>query len=230
MFEVAGNGNQFTLSSVDAGYRINSWPGFSIGYAHLQSFEIQGLDEEKITVTDDLSNDHTDVTRYFRFSGDGIKLAAKACLAPSARLSLDSQVSAVWEQSIRSRPGDKGKLWQEAGREYHRSAEANEVLYIPAETGAVRRKAGLFRLYWQTSTCTMYWTCGLKKWSNPECGGKRIYFVTPMTFLGCSNTKTMPGSSIRHCRNGWQNSTWRQPRTKRGMGITLSCIEQAKRS
>ena len=61
----------------------------------------------------------------------------------------------------------------------------------------------------------MYWTCGLKRWSNPECGGGRIYFGTPMTFLGCFNTRMMLESSMRRCRNDWLSSIWKQPRTRR---------------
>lgn len=95
MIEIGGNSNTFTLTSADAGYRLYDWLEFSIGYAHLSSNEMSGLDKEIITVTDDDGTDHTDITRYFRFSGDGIKLSVKTSLSLSPRFSINSQISAV---------------------------------------------------------------------------------------------------------------------------------------
>ena len=95
MFEIGGNGNKFELISVDVGYRVFNWLSFSIGYAHMQSNEMSGLDKEIITVTDDKGSDYTDITRYFRFSGDGIKLGINTSLSLSPRFSINSQISAV---------------------------------------------------------------------------------------------------------------------------------------
>jgi TolB-like protein len=95
LLEIGGAGNYFLLFSVDAGYRVSDWLAFSLGYAHIGSSEMKGLDEANISVTDDESLVHPDVTRYFRFTGDGIQLAATASLSPSPRLSLGTRLAAI---------------------------------------------------------------------------------------------------------------------------------------
>lgn len=89
LMEVGGNENFFSISSIDVGYRVAKWLALSMGYAHLDSGEMSGLDSKKITVvTNEGSPRSYEVTRYFRFSGDGIKLAATAAVSPTVRLSL----------------------------------------------------------------------------------------------------------------------------------------------
>ena len=93
LIELGGNNNLFFLSSIDAGYRVTKWLALSLGYANILTMEMNGLDAKNITVTVDTQD--YGVTRYFRFSGDGIKLAATVTASPTSRLSLGGQLSAV---------------------------------------------------------------------------------------------------------------------------------------
>ncbi len=94
LFELSSNNNALTVVSIDAGYRLSKWLSLSLGYVHTQSAELHGMDSDKISVQDDELNYH-DTTRYFTFSGDGIKLAGEFTLSPTVRLSLGAQAAAV---------------------------------------------------------------------------------------------------------------------------------------
>lgn len=96
LMELGGNNNFFALSSIDAGYRVTKWLALSLGYAHITGREMNGLDTNKINVlTDETSPQSFEITRYFRFSGDGIKLAATVSTSPTTRLSLGGQLATV---------------------------------------------------------------------------------------------------------------------------------------
>lgn len=94
LFELSSNRNNLFMASVDAGYRLSKWLSLSLGYAHTQSEELHGIDSDKIYVEDDASALHY-TTRYFTFTGDGIKLAGEFTLSPTVRLSLGAQAAAV---------------------------------------------------------------------------------------------------------------------------------------
>ncbi len=93
LIEIGGNNNIFLLSSVDAGYRLTKWLVLSLGYANITAMEMNGLDAKEITIS--IPSGDYGVTRYFQFSGDGLKFAATIEASPTARLSLGGHLAAV---------------------------------------------------------------------------------------------------------------------------------------
>ncbi len=95
--ELSKSLNALLITSVDLGYRLNKWFVLSLGYAQINSSEINGIDKDKITVdtNETLPVPYNNISRYFRFTGDGIKLAASANIFPSVRFNLGVQVAAV---------------------------------------------------------------------------------------------------------------------------------------
>lgn len=97
LFELSDTVNSLVLTSIDLGYRLNNWLALSMGYAHINTSEINGIDTDRITVNtnETIPVSHSNISRYFRFSGDGVKLAASANISPSVRFTLGAQASVV---------------------------------------------------------------------------------------------------------------------------------------
>ena len=73
------DGNLLAITSIAVSYRLTDRIDVSVGYAHLAGGELEGLDQPKITVVDDLAGSHN-VTRHSRLNGDGVRLGASASL------------------------------------------------------------------------------------------------------------------------------------------------------
>lgn len=70
---------------VDIHYKWNSYLNIGFGYVGMDSGGITHLDDEKISVTDGNSIQHSNITRYYQFSGSGVRLSGILTLPVSAR-------------------------------------------------------------------------------------------------------------------------------------------------
>lgn len=100
LHELDGTNNNFSIFSIDTGYRVSKWLSFYLGYASLmnvpvdRNVELAGIDTPKITIEAQDSKDY-ETTRYFKFKAEGISIASEAVYSPTLRLSLGVRAGTI---------------------------------------------------------------------------------------------------------------------------------------
>ena len=86
-------------------------------------------------------------------------------------------------------------------------------MLVATEQG--RRKAEISARCFPIYSCTMCWTCGLRRESSDRSEGHAIWCAMRMILSAWSSTRTMPGRSSEPCGNGSRSSIWSYIRKRR---------------
>lgn len=93
VYDVTSNNTIFN-TGVDVHYRLADFVSIGLGYMYTSGMELNGFDVRTFTETGD-SGDFN-VTRYFRFISNGIKLSGNFYFSPSPRINLGFDVGGIF--------------------------------------------------------------------------------------------------------------------------------------